>query len=282
MWRMVSPCAAWTRCRNGGEITGADAAYWRDRRALAILRAPRSLPSIPPCAAVRPAYCSAPRPRCRTPQAKSSIQGALICDPLALGRMAEYAQAWCCRCGHQEKDLIRMIHHAWSRHLPVAPARAWNAGHLIIVSPGRDMAPCSDWMLAWVPAGYPPAALARFLEQEWLLRRTGDCATIAPAAGWHPLPFDRPVASSAETVLGRRADLVLEASGGHVIDVRHVCPAPSPPPDACGSAAVLAETTPLPGFRFVSADRMRAETLHVRTDDATGACRGWIGPCAAA
>ena len=137
-----------------------------------------------------------------------------------------------------------MIHHVWSRHLPAAPASAWNIGHLIIVSPDWDVAPCSNWMLAWVPAGYPPAALARFLEQEWLLRRTGDCTTIAPAAGWQPLPFDRPVASSAETVLGERPDLVLEASGGPVIDVRHVCPAPPPPPDARRAPVVLAETRP--------------------------------------
>ena len=64
-----------------------------------------------------------------------------------------------------------MTHHAWWRHLPAAPSRAGSMGHLIIVSPGWDVAPCSDWMLAWVPAGRSLAYLARFLEQEWLLRR---------------------------------------------------------------------------------------------------------------
>lgn len=173
-----------------------------------------------------------------------------------------------------------MLRHAWSCHLPVAPARAWNTGHLIIVSPSLDMVPCSDWMLAWVPASCPPAALARFLEQEWLLRRMGDCATIAPAPGWHPLPFDRPVALGAEMVLDRRADLVLKASSGHAIDVRHVCPAP-PPPDVHCMPAVLAETRPL-SLHFVSVDRMPAEVLHFYIDGATGTWKRWIGPCTAA
>lgn len=232
-----------------------------------------------PRAVVRPAYCSAPRPRRRTPQVKSRIRGDLICPPPALGRMAEYARTRCCRCGHQGRDPISMLHHAWSRRLPVAPARAGNMGDMIIVSPSSDMAPCSDWMLAWVPAGGSPAALARFLEQEWLLRRAGACAAIASVAGWHLPPPDRPVARGAEVMLGGRPDLELRASSGHAIDVRYVCPAPLRP-HVRPVHAVLAETRPPPA-RFVSGDRICAKVLHPCIDDAAGAWRQ-IGPCAAA
>ena len=81
-------------------------------------------------------------------------------------------------------------------------------------------------------------------------------------------------------VLGRRADLALKAGSGHVIDVRHVCPAP-PPPDARRAPVVLAETRPLP-LSFVPVDRMRFEALHSYIDGATGTWKRWIGPCAAA
>ena len=104
---------------------------------------------------------------------------------------------------------------------------------------------------------------------------------IARVVGGRPLPRGCRAAPGADAMFGRMASLVFETDDRHVVNALQVGPAP-PLPDACGSAAVLAETTPLPGFRFVSADRMRAETLHVRTDDAAGACRGWIGPCAAA
>lgn len=175
-----------------------------------------------------------------------------------------------------------MIRHAWRYHLPAAPCRAGSMGCLILVSPGWDAAPCSDWMLAWVPAGHSLAALARFLEREWLLRRMDARATIAcvaGAGGGAPSP-DRPAALGAEGLLGGRADLVLKASSGHVVSVRYAWPAPLLLDTHC-APAVLAETCPLL-VRFVSADRMRAEALHLYIDYKTGTWRRRIGPCAAA
>ena len=205
----------------------------------------------------------------------------LIYTPPTLGHMAEYRWARCCRCGHQERDPISMFDHAWRRHPPAAPSRAVSMGYLIIVSPGWDAAPCSDWMLAWVPADCSLPTLARFLEQEWLLRRMDVHATITCVAGGGGTPPPvRPTTSSADALLCRRPDLELRASSGHVVSVRHVWPAPLLL-DAPRGPAVLAETLPL-SVRFVSADRMRAEALHFYIDDATGTRRRWIGPCAAA
>ena len=173
-----------------------------------------------------------------------------------------------------------MIRHVWSRHLPAAPGRAWNTGHVIIVSPGWDMAPCSDWMLAWAPAGCPPAGIARFLEQEWLLRRAGDRAAIAPVAGRRPPSLDHHMAPGAEVMLGGQDGLVLKSNRGHVLSVRYVCLAPLRL-HASSAPAVLAETCPL-SLRFVSGDRMHDEALHLYIDSATGTWRRRIEPCAAA
>ena len=157
-------------------------------------------------------------------------------------------------------------------------------GYLIIVSPGWDAAPCSDWMLAWVPAdGCTPAALARFLERDWLLRRMDVRATItciAGGGGGGALLPDRPAPLSTEVILGGRADLVLKASSGHAVSVRYAWPAPLLL-DAHCTPAVLAETLPL-SIHSVSADRMRAEALHFYIDNATGTWGRRIGPCAVA
>ncbi len=177
-----------------------------------------------------------------------------------------------------------MIRHVWRCRQAAAAAGRYSAGEavLILVSPGwREMAPGSGWMLMRAPPGRPFACLVRFLEQEWLRRRMRNGSRIARVVGGHPLPYECGAAPGAAAMFGRMASLVFETDDGHVVNALQAGPAP-PLSYACGSAAVLAETTPLPGFRFVPADRMRVETLHVRTDDATGACRGWIGPCAAA
>ena len=110
-------------------------------------------------------------------------------------------------------------------------------------------------------------------------RRIDVRATIAPATGAGAPPPDRPAPPSAEVMLGGRADLVLKADSGHVVSVRYVWPAPLLL-DAHCAPVVMAETPPL-SIHFVSADRMRAEALHLYIDDATGTWRRWIGPCAA-
>lgn len=191
-------------------------------------------------------------------------------------------RARCCSCGQWEGP-AGMIRHVWRCQPAAAIAGRHGAGKglLILVSPGWEMAPGSGWMLMRAPAGRSFAYLVQFLEQELLRRRMWNGSRIARVVGGRPLSHECGAAQGAAAMLGGMASLVLKTDDGHVVNALQAGPAP-PLPDACYSAAVLAETTPLPGFRFVSADRMRVETLHVRTDDATGVCRGWIGPCAAA
>ena len=176
-----------------------------------------------------------------------------------------------------------MILHAL-RHLHAAPCRAAGEAQLVLVLPGWwwDAAPCGDWMLAWAPAGCSRAALARFLEREWFLRRMDVHTEIMPAAGISP-PLDRhttPGAAAAAALGAGRPRIEFETGSGHVVCALHAGPAP-PLPGAPSAPVVLAETPPLSLLRFVPAARMREEALHLYIDT-TGVWRRRTGPCAAA
>ena len=112
------------------------------------------------------------------------------------------------------------------------------------------MAAGDSWMLAWARVDILLAGLARLLEEDWLLRRTGAGSRIARVVGEDAALADRWGDHGAAAVLAKSGAVAFEASDGRLVYARLVGLAPAP--DAHRAAGVLAETLALPGFRFVS------------------------------
>lgn len=175
--------------------------------------------------------------------------------------------------------MARMIDHV-GRHLLAAAGRGAGEAMLLLVSPGEKIAAGDSWMLAWARVDILLAGLARLLEEDWLLRRTGAGYQIARVVGKDAAPADRWGDLGAAAVLAKSGSVAFEASDGRLVNARFVGLAPAS--DAHRAAGVLAETLALPGLRFVSRDRMHKEALHLTINSDAGVWEGRVGPCAMA